>query len=158
MEKIADTDTRNKIDTVQDGGQETMMDLTPTPIEDKMAKARAAKKPPKYKNIHSDVKVLPDDNTLSVKNVKEWEKHNKERVKELRYKIRRIDKGKDKNLLVRELQNRETFLKNIARYFDTSVWLDLFYGKDQQHKTKWRTIAHAYDDEGYIKLSHDSRT
>ena len=120
---------------------------------DKMAKVRAAKKPPDYKNIHEDVKALPDDHTLSVKNVKEWEKHNKERVKELKYKIRRMDKGKDKTLLERELGNREVFLMNIARYLETSTWLDLFYGKDQEHKTKWRTIAYAYDDEGYIKTS-----
>ena len=120
---------------------------------DKMAKVRAAKKPPAYKNIHEDVKALPDDHTLSVKNVKEWEKHNKERVKELKYKIRRMDKGKDKTLLERELGNREVYIMNIARYLDTSVWLDLFYGKDQEHKSKWRTIAYAYDDEGYIKSS-----
>ena len=122
-------------------------------VEERMAKARAARKPPKYKNIHEDVKNLPDDNTLSVKNVKEWEKHNKDRIKELKYKIRRIDKGKEKSVLERELHNRETFLANIVRYFDTSVWLDLFYGKDQQHKTTWRTLAYAYDDEGYIKGS-----
>ena len=120
---------------------------------DKMAKVRAAKKPPAYKNIHEDVRDLPDDNTLSVKNVKEWEKHNKERVKELKYKIRRLDKGKEKTLLERELGNREVYLMNIARYFDTSVWLDMFYGKDQEHKTQWRTIAYAYDDEGYIKTN-----
>tara|TARA_B000000460_G_scaffold207403_1_gene154606 strand:+ start:87 stop:485 length:399 start_codon:yes stop_codon:yes gene_type:complete len=120
---------------------------------DKMAKVRAAKKPPAYKNIHEDVKSLPDDETLSVKNVKEWEKHNKERVKELKYRIRRMDKGKEKSLLERELQNREVFLMNIATYLDTSTWLDLFYGKDQEHKTKWRTIAYAYDSEGYIKTS-----
>ena len=120
---------------------------------DKMAKGRAAKKPPAYKNIHEDVKALPDDNTLSVKNVKEWEKHNKERVKELKYKIRRMEKGKDRTLLERELGNREVYIMNIARYLDTSVWLDLFYGKDQEHKSKWRTIAYAYDSEGYIKTS-----
>ena len=120
---------------------------------DKMAKARAAKKPPKYKNIHEDVKSLPDDDTLSVKNVKEWEKHNKDRVKELKYRIRRMDKGKEKTLLEREVQNRLVFLMNIATYLDTSTWLDLFYGKDQEHKTKWRTIAYAYDSEGYIKTS-----
>ena len=118
---------------------------------DKMAKARAAKKPPSYKNIHEDVKALPDDNTLSVKNVKEWEKHNKDRVRELKYKIRRMDKGKDKTLFERELGNREVYLANIARYLDTSVWLDLFYGKDQEHKTRYKTIAYAYDKEGYIK-------
>ena len=120
---------------------------------DKMAKVRAAKKPPAYKNIHEDVKALPDDNTLSVKNVKEWEKHNKERVKELKYKIRRMEKGKDRTLLERELGNREVYIMNIARYLDTSVWLDLFYGKDQEHKSKWRTIAYAYDSEGFIKTS-----
>ena len=120
---------------------------------DKMAKVRAAKKPPKYKNIHEDVKALPDDDTLSVKNVKEWEKYNKERVKDLKYKIRRMDKGRDRSLLERELQNRDVFLMNIATYLDTSTWLDLFYGKDQEHKTKWRTIAYAYDSEGYIKTS-----
>ena len=118
---------------------------------DKMAKVRAAKKPPSYKNIHEDVKALPDDNTLSVKNVKVWEKHNKERVNELKYKIRRMDKSKEKALLEREVENRSVYLANIARYFDTSVWLDLFYGKDQEHKTKYRTIAYAYDSEGFIK-------
>ena len=120
---------------------------------DKMAKVRAAKKPAAYKNIHEDVKALPDDDTLSVKNVKEWEKYNKERVKDLKYKIRRMDKGRDRSLLERELQNRDVFLMNIATYLDTSTWLDLFYGKDQEHKTKWRTIAYAYDSEGYIKTS-----
>ena len=122
--------------------------------EDKMAKVRAAKKPPAYKNIHEDVKSLPDDSTLSVRNVKEWERHNKDRVKELKYRIRRMDKGKDKNLLERELQNREVYLLNIARYFESSVWLDLFYGKDQEHKTRWRTLVYAYDDEGYVKTSN----
>ena len=120
---------------------------------DKMAKARAAKKPPTYKNIHEDVKNLPDDNVLSLKNVKEWEKHNKECVKSLKYRIRRMDKGKEKSKLEREVGNRSVYLVNIARYLDTSIWLDLFYGKDQEHKTKWRPIAYAYDDEGYIKTS-----
>ena len=122
-------------------------------IEDKMAKVRAAKKPPAYKNIHPDVKNLPDDSTLSLKNVKEWQKHNKERVSDLKYQIRRMDKGKDRTLLEREVENRTVYIMNIARYLDTSVWLDLFYGKDQEHKTKWRTIAYAYDSEGFIKTS-----
>ena len=120
---------------------------------DKMAKVRAAKKPPSYKNIHEDVKNLTDDNTLSVKNVKEWEKHNKDRVKDLKYKIRRMDKSKEKAILEREVENRSVYLANIGRYFDTSVWLDLFYGKDQEHKTRYRTSAYAYDSEGFIKTN-----
>ena len=63
-----------------------------------------------------------------------------------------MDKGKDKNLLERELFNREGYLKNIATYLDTSVWLDLFYGKDQEHKTKWKTLAYAYDEDGCRKI------
>ena len=118
---------------------------------DRMAKARAAKKPPQYKNIHEDVKSLPDDSTLSVKNVKEWEKHNKDRVKECKYKIRRLPKGKEKYLLEREVENRQVYLANIVRYLDTSTWTDLFYGKDQEHRTKYRTLVYAYDSEGYIR-------
>ena len=118
---------------------------------DKMAKARAAKKPPSYKNIHEDVKALPDDNTLSVKNVKEWEKHNKDRVKECKKLMRRMTKGKDRTLLEREVENRSVYLANIVRYFDTSTWLDLFYGKNQEHKTRYRTLVYAYDSEGYIR-------
>ena len=120
-------------------------------IEDKMAKVRAAKKPAAYKNIHSDVKNLPDDNPLSLKNVKDWQKHNKERVTDLKYKIRRMDKGKDRTLLGREVENRTVYLANINKYLDTSTWLDLFYGKDQEHKTRYRTSVYAYDEEGYIK-------
>ena len=122
-------------------------------IEDKMAKVRAAKKPPAYKNIHPDVKGLPDDSTLSLKNVKDWQKHNKERVSDLKYKIRRMDKSKDKTLLERELENRTVYLANINTYLDTSTWCDLFYGKDQQHTTRYRTLAYAYDKEGYIKTN-----
>ena len=124
-----------------------------TEIEDRMAKARAAKKPAAYKNIHPDVKNLPDDNTLSLKNVKDWQKHNKERVADLKYKIRRMDKSKDKTLLEREVENRTVYLANILRYFDTSTWLDLFYGKDQEHTVRYRTLTYAYDEEGYIKTS-----
>ena len=115
-------------------------------IEDKMAKVRAAKKPPAYKNIHPNVKNLPDDNTLSVKNVKEWEKHNKECVSDLKYKIRRMDNGKDKILLEREVENRKVYLANINTYLDTSTWCDLFYGKDQEHTTQYRTMVHAYNE------------
>ena len=122
-------------------------------IEDKMAKVRAAKKPPAYKNIHPDVKNLPDDSTLSLKNVKEWQKHNKERVSDLKYQIRRMDKSKDKTLLEREVENRTVYLANINTYLDTSTWCDLFYGKDQNHKVTYRPTAYAYDEEGYIKTN-----
>ena len=118
---------------------------------DKMAKARAAKKPPEYKNVHPDVKALDVDDYLSLKNVKEWEKHNKVRVKELKPLIRKAS-GKDERELRRELFNREGYLKNIATYLDTATWLDLFYGKDQENTMRWKTIAPAYDKDGFMKI------
>ena len=120
-------------------------------MTDRMAKVRAAKREPQYKNVHED--VPRDDSTLSLKNVKEWEKHNKDRVKDLKYKIRRMDKNKEQKDMMREVTNRETFLSNIRTYFDSGVWLDLFYGKDQEHKTQWRTLAYAYDTEAYVKTT-----
>ena len=121
---------------------------------DKMAKVRAAKKPAEYKNVHPDVKALDDDNYLSLKKVKEWEKHNKDRVKDLKYQIRRMDKGKDQNTLIRELRNREAYLRSLATYLDSGVWLDLFYGQDQENRMRWKTIAFAYDEEGYMKTNN----
>ena len=85
--------------------------------------------------------------------VKEWEKHNKDRVKELKPLIRKAS-GKEERDLRRELFNREGYLKSIVTYFDTSTWLDLFYGKDQEHKIKWRTVVPAYDKEGFVKIEN----
>ena len=64
-----------------------------------------------------------------------------------------MDNGKDKTLLEREVENRSVYLANIGRYFDTSTWLDLFYGKDQEHTTRFKTLTYAYDEEGYIKTN-----
>jgi len=119
---------------------------------DKMAKARAAKKPAEYKNVHPAVKELPEDNYLSLKNVKEWEKHNKDRVKELKYQIRRIEKGRAQNVMIREMRDREGYITYLKTYLDTSVWLNLFYGPDQENSMRWKTISYAYDAEGYRKM------
>ena len=120
---------------------------------DKMAKVRAAKKPPVYKNIHSDVKDLPDDHSLSVKNVKDWEKHNKDIVKDLKNKWRRTDKGKEKDTLQREYRQREDYINSIKVYLESSVWRDLFWGKDQENTVRYRCITPAYDEEGLRKIT-----
>ena len=117
---------------------------------DKMAKVRAAKKPPTYKNVHKDV-PRDDKNYLCLKNVKEWQKYNKDRVKELKYLVRKGGNKKEMKPLERELKNRSTYIINLAKYLDTGVWLDLFYGKDQDKLMKHQTLARAYDSEGFIK-------
>ena len=56
--------------------------------------------------------------------------------------------------MARELRNREAYLKSIGTYLEQAVWLDLFYGQDQEHRMRWRTTAYAYDDEGYMKMDN----
>ena len=120
---------------------------------DKMAKVRAAKKPPAYKNIHPDVKDLPDDHSLSVKNVKEWEKHNKDIVKDLKNKWRRTEKGKEKDTIQREYRQREDYINSIKFYLENAVWRDLFWGKDQENTVKYVCTSPAYDAEGLRKTT-----
>ena len=119
---------------------------------DKMAKARAAKKPPTYKNVHPDVS-RDDDDHLCLKNIKEWQKYNKDKVKDLKYRIRKGGTKAELRPLRRELENRQTYIVNLAKYLDSGVWLDLFYGKDQEKQMKWKTLARAYDEHGYLKTN-----
>ena len=123
---------------------------------DKMAKVRAAKKPAEYKNVHPDVKDLDDGHPASLKNVKEWESHNKILIKELKYKWRRMDKGKEKDKVQREIRNREDYVNSIKSYLETSVWRDLFWGKDMENKTRYVTIAKAYDKDGMRKVNNEN--
>jgi hypothetical protein len=39
----------------------------------------------------------------------------------------------------------------MERYLRTGIWLDLFYGENQEHRVKYRSVASTYDDEGFIK-------
>ena len=126
-------------------------------IEDKMAKVRAAKKPAEYKNIHPAVKDLDDDHPTSLKIVKEWERHNRTLIKELRYKWRRMEKGKEKDKVQREIRNREDYLNSIKSYLGTAVWRDLFWGKDMENKTHFVCLATAYDVDGIQKKTPRTR-
>ena len=52
-------------------------------LRTRLAEMRAKKKPAEYKNISKSVLALPDDDTYSFKNVKEWIKENKLQVSAL---------------------------------------------------------------------------
>ena len=45
-----------------------------------LTKARSKKKTAEYKNVHPSVLQKPDDDPLSLKSVKKWIKHNKEKA------------------------------------------------------------------------------
>ena len=41
-------------------------------VKERMAALRAKRKPPKLKGIHPSILELPEDDTLSYKNIKKW--------------------------------------------------------------------------------------
>ena len=49
-------------------------------LRDQLTNARSKKKSAEYKNVHSSVLQKPDDDPLSLKSVKKWIKHNKEKA------------------------------------------------------------------------------
>ena len=41
--------------------------------------------------------------------------------------------------------------QEIPREYLKLFYQEILYGKDQEHKTRYRTSVYAYDEEGYIK-------
>lgn len=104
---------------------------------------RLKENPPQYKNIHPDVLSLDDDNEWSVKNVKEWIRKQKDRMKALKQSVRRGDKGAEARYL-----SAQYYINNMETYLRTGVWLDLFWGEEREHKTSYKCEALAYYHTG----------
>tara|TARA_X000000950_G_scaffold39721_1_gene42815 strand:+ start:551 stop:1054 length:504 start_codon:yes stop_codon:yes gene_type:complete len=112
---------------------------------ERLAKARAAKGEPKNLSLHKDIRNLSDDHPISPAKVKKWLKTNKEALAAAK-KDAKTDKKA--NARVGQL---ETYVTNMERYLRTGVWLDLFYGENQEHKVKRRVTTLAYDKDGNVK-------
>ena len=41
----------------------------------------------------------------------------------------------------------------MQKYLRDGDWVDDFYGEHQQHKTRWKSIVSAYNDDGTTKRS-----
>lgn len=113
---------------------------------DRLAKARAAKGPPQNMQIHEDVRNLPADHVLSYKNVKSWQTENKQ----LLASIKSFKDSKDVKERMK-YQSVDCYIQNIGSYLRNGVWLDSFYGSQQQHRIKHRCVAMAYYPDGTPK-------
>lgn len=100
---------------------------------DRLAKARANRGPSTNKLIAENVRNLPDEDKLSLKNVRPWLKENKE----LLASMRSFKDSKDSKERL-SYQRVETYVSNMEAYLRSGVWLDLFYGSQQQNKIKQR--------------------
>ena len=112
---------------------------------ERLAKARAAKGESKNLSLHKDIRNLEEDHPISPVKVKKWLKSNKEALAAAK-KDAKTDKKA--NARVGQL---ETYVTNMERYLRTGVWLNLFYGENQEHKVRRRVTTLAYDKDGNVK-------
>ena len=98
----------------------------------RLAAARAKKGEPKYSQYNQRVVNLPDDHKLSFKKVRSWIKTNKEKLPLLKKAVRLKERGS-----IAKLAITEGYISNMESYLRNGLWLDLFYGEDQEHSTGW---------------------
>ena len=99
---------------------------------ERLAAARAKKGEPKYSQYDQTVVNLPDDHKLSFKKVRQWIKANKEKLPLLKKAVRLKERGS-----IAKLAITEGYISNMESYLRNGLWLDLFYGEDQEHTTGW---------------------
>ena len=99
---------------------------------ERLAAARAKKGEPKYSQYNQRVVNLPDDHKLSFKKVRSWIKTNKAKLPLLKKAVRQKERGS-----IAKLAITEGYISNMESYLRNGLWLDLFYGEDQEHSTGW---------------------
>ena len=121
-------------------------DLKKEAVRQKMAKLRAMRKPPKLANVHHTVKALPDDNTLSYVNVKNWIKTQEGIVKSARLTERSRSSDisqKDKDKAMRTRIGAQAYIRSIKNYISTGDWSAMYYGEFEDQLMQWVTVAPA---------------
>jgi hypothetical protein len=113
---------------------------------DRLAKARALKNPPQYKNIHPNVLALDDSDQLSMKSVKGWIKHQRELLKTERYNHRKGD-----NKALSRMNNIQGYIRQLQYYLENGDYVALRSGAEEQHKVTQVCTAMAYDADGFVK-------
>ena len=110
---------------------------------ERLAKAREvrAEKNPDYgmSSIHENLRRLDDEHQLSPAKVKQWIKVQQDYAKSERGAVRQNVKGADARLA-----DHEGYIRNMQKYLRDGVWVDMFYGEQQQGKIRNRCIALAY--------------
>ncbi len=116
---------------------------------ERLAKAReirAKKNPPKNPGVHPEVLAKPDDDPLSLVNVRSWIKSNKEKLQGAKQEARSNTKG-----AIAKVASLEGYIRAMEQYVRSGVWNDLYYGEHRTMKVKQSCIAMAYYPDGTPK-------
>mgnify|MGYP001181375999 FL=1 len=121
-------------------------------LRDQLERARAKRKPAEYKNIHSSVLALSDEDNYSFKNVKEWIKESKEQVAAFN-KVARSFRStpQDKQRASNDADAKKAYIRYCEHYLKTGDWIGLKSGKNEEHIVIPKCIAMAYNPDGTPK-------
>ena len=123
-------------------------------LRTRLAEMRAKKKPAEYKNIAKSVLALPDDDTYSFKNVKEWIKENKLQVSALGQQARSTStESKEKRKASNLADSKKAYIRYCEHYLKHGDWIGIFSGASEEHKVVPRCVAMAYYPDGTPKRS-----
>jgi hypothetical protein len=112
----------------------------------RLAKARENRGPSQNKLIDETVRNLPDENPLSLKNVRSWIKENKELLTAIKsMKDSKDSKERGKYISV------QTYVQNLEAYLRNGIYLDMFWGSEGQNKIQYRVAHMAYYADGTPK-------
>ena len=121
-------------------------------LRTRLAEMRAKKKPAEYKNIAKSVLALPDDDTYSFKNVKEWIKENKLQVSALGQQARNTSAlPKERQAASTLADSKKAYIRYCEFYLKTGDWIGMFSGANEEHKIVPKVIAMAYNPDGTPK-------
>lgn len=113
---------------------------------ERLAKARESRGPSKNLQIAEEVRLLPDEHPLSLKNVRSWIKENKELLKSMR--------GLKESKVAKErahYQSVSVYIQNLESYLRNGVYTDNKYGAEQQNDIKYVVKKMAYYKDGTPK-------
>jgi len=143
LEQMGEQTTRKKIRKPR----KAMTEQQKQAARERLAKARKARKANvSYVTVDDTVRNLPDDDPLSLKNVRAWIKSNEQLLKAIKT-MRDSKDAKDRM----QYNDLETYLHNMKSYIRTGVWTDFRAGVEREKKIKMRCAAIAYNADGTAK-------
>ena len=121
-------------------------------LRNQLTKARSKKKTAEYKNVFPTVLAKPDDDLLSLKSVKKWIKHNKEKASAFLTNSRRRGTTPKQSIADKiNADSAKAYIRFMEHYLRTGDWISDFMGEDEEKKTQWKCVAMAYHADGTPK-------
>ena len=121
-------------------------------LRERLANMRAKKKPAEYKIIAKAVLEKPDDDKLSMKNVKAWIKEAKDiaSAHAKNSRNRNITPGVRQHEL-NLAESKKAYIRQMEHYLKSGDWIADFMGAQENEKTQWKSVAMAYYPDGTPK-------